>query len=177
MICALCQSAESCGMSKLIRRRSDDPHREGWHVYYGDVRVGTIGKRAGVPVDVDQWGWSCGFYPGLHPGQHRHRTAEKFEQARVGFEADWRALRPEIPEGAFDEYRRDREFRVKLAAVHARGEKLPTQLPNSLMRCICGVTFDSHVLAHNLCTCRTSTPRKTKDCIGEIRLRSPVRRS
>ena len=30
-----------------------------------DVRVGTIGQRAGVPVDVDQWQWSCGFYPGL----------------------------------------------------------------------------------------------------------------
>ena len=29
--------------------------REAWNVYYGDVRVGTIGKCAGVPVDLDQW--------------------------------------------------------------------------------------------------------------------------
>jgi hypothetical protein len=57
---------------------------------------------------------------------------------------------PEIPEGAFDEYRRDHERRAEIAAIHARGEKLPTELPSSLMRCICGVTFDSHVLAHNL---------------------------
>jgi hypothetical protein len=32
-----------------------------WHVYYGDVRVGSIGERAGVPVDVDKWQWRCGF--------------------------------------------------------------------------------------------------------------------
>ncbi len=131
-------------MPTLTRRRSDDPHRESWIIFYDDVRVGMIGKRAGVPVDVDQWGWSCGFYPGLHPGQHRSGTAENFEAARAGFEAGWNALLPEIPDGAFDEHRRDRECRAEIAAVHARGEKLPSELPNSLMRCICGVTFDSH---------------------------------
>lgn len=26
-------------------------------------KVGTIGTRSGVPVDVDQWDWTCGFYP------------------------------------------------------------------------------------------------------------------
>lgn len=31
-----------------------------------------------------------------------------------------------------------------------RGEKLPSQTPNSLMRCACGETFDSHRLEHNL---------------------------
>jgi hypothetical protein len=41
-------------MPVLTRRRSDNPHHETWHVYYGDVRVGSIGERAGVPVDVDQ---------------------------------------------------------------------------------------------------------------------------
>jgi hypothetical protein len=95
-------------------------------------------KRAGVPVDVDQWGWSCGFYPGLRPGQQRYGTAENFEAARAGFEADWNALLPEIPDSAFDEHRRDREFRAAIAAARARGETLPTELPNSLMLCICG---------------------------------------
>jgi hypothetical protein len=42
-------------MSALTRRRSDNPHRVTWHVYFDDVRVGMIGERAGVPVDVDQW--------------------------------------------------------------------------------------------------------------------------
>jgi hypothetical protein len=35
--------------------------------YYGDVDIGTIALRAGVPVDVDPWGWILGFYPGARP--------------------------------------------------------------------------------------------------------------
>jgi hypothetical protein len=50
-------------MPILTRRRSRDAHQEVWHVFYSDVRVGSIGQRAGVAVDVDQWGWTCGFYP------------------------------------------------------------------------------------------------------------------
>jgi hypothetical protein len=38
----------------LTRRRSKDAHAESWQIFYGDVQVGTIGKRSGVPVDVDQ---------------------------------------------------------------------------------------------------------------------------
>jgi hypothetical protein len=80
------------------------PAQATWHVYYGDVRIGTIGEHAGVPVDVDPWQWSCGFYPGLHPGQHRYGTGATFEEARAGFEADWKDLLPEIPDSAFQEY-------------------------------------------------------------------------
>jgi len=50
------------GLPILTRRRAADPHRVTRNVYYGDVHVGTIGERAGVPVDVDQWQWSCGVY-------------------------------------------------------------------------------------------------------------------
>ena len=32
-----------------------------WLVYYRGVQVGRIGLRTGVPNDVDQWGWICGF--------------------------------------------------------------------------------------------------------------------
>jgi integrase len=56
-------------MPALTRRRSPD-RPDCWKVYYGDVRVGTIAVRAGVPVDVDQWGWQCGFYPPSHQGPH-----------------------------------------------------------------------------------------------------------
>ena len=139
-----CWLAESWGMPSLTRRRSDNPHHETWHVYYGDVHVGSIGKRAGVPVGVDQWQWSCGFHPGLYPGQHRYGTAATFAEARFGFEADWNALLPKIPDGAFDEYQHDRDYRAEIRAIHVRGEKLPSEIPSSLMRCICGVTFDSH---------------------------------
>jgi hypothetical protein len=31
-----------------------------------------------------------------------------------------------------------------MRAIQARGEKSPSQFPLSLMRCVCGVTFDSH---------------------------------
>jgi hypothetical protein len=67
-----------------------------------------------VPVDVDQWGWSCGFYPGLEPRQHRSGSSASFEAARAGFEAAWRVLEADLPVGAFDEYRRDRAFRAAL---------------------------------------------------------------
>ena len=42
-------------MPELTRRRY--PERpDCWHVFYGDVQVGTLAIRTGVPVDVDQWG-------------------------------------------------------------------------------------------------------------------------
>ena len=41
-------------MPALTRRRSKDAPAESWQIFYGDVQVGTIGIRAGVPVDVDQ---------------------------------------------------------------------------------------------------------------------------
>src|SRR5258705_3096695 len=38
------------GMTGLTRRRSKDAHAESWQIFYGDVQVGTIRIRAGVPV-------------------------------------------------------------------------------------------------------------------------------
>jgi hypothetical protein len=115
-----------------------NPHQVTWHVYYGDVHIGMMGQRAGVPVDVDQWQWSCGFYPGLHPGQHRYGTAATFEEARAGFEADWQRLLPEIPEGAFEEWRHQRDFTKRKYAEWDRGE-IPRRVSSSMMRCVCGV--------------------------------------
>jgi hypothetical protein len=64
-------------MPSLTRRRSkDDPHRETWLIHLNDVRIGVIGRRAGVPSSAPQWGWFCGFYPGVDPGQHRNGIAE-----------------------------------------------------------------------------------------------------
>jgi hypothetical protein len=137
-------------MPALTRRRKDDPHREGWRVFYGDVQVGAIARRAGVPVHADQWAWQCGFYPGLRPGQHQDGTAKSFELARATFEETWQRLLPRIPPSAFDEYRRDREHRAEIAAIRERGEKLPSELPSSIMRCVCGVKFDSHLPSESL---------------------------
>ncbi|WP_347336473.1 hypothetical protein [Bradyrhizobium japonicum] len=66
----------------LPRRRSDNPHEESWHIYSGDVRIGTIGARAGVPVHADQWGWSIGFYPGMEPGTWLSGIAATRSRAR-----------------------------------------------------------------------------------------------
>ena len=63
-------------MPKLTRR----PHPERsdcWHVYYGDVQVGTIAVQAGMPLSVQQWRWDCGFYPPSHRGRSRTGYAAK----------------------------------------------------------------------------------------------------
>jgi hypothetical protein len=41
-------------------------------------------------------------------------------------------------------------MKADIRAKHARGERLDSEIPSSLMRCACGVRFDSHVLAENL---------------------------
>ena len=46
-------------MPELTRRRSDDGRHECWHIYYGDVHVGTIAERSGNPHDTDPWEWIC----------------------------------------------------------------------------------------------------------------------
>jgi hypothetical protein len=73
-------------MPELTRRRSPDRQQECWLIYYGDVKVGSIGIRSGIPYDEDPWGWSCGFYPGSDPGEYQYGTAPDFDQARAGFE-------------------------------------------------------------------------------------------
>jgi hypothetical protein len=39
-------------MPELTRRRYPDAAEECWHVYYGDVCVGTIALRSGNPTDT-----------------------------------------------------------------------------------------------------------------------------
>jgi hypothetical protein len=53
-------------MPDLTRRRAPNRH-DCWHVLYGDVRVGTIAKRVGIPRDQPVWGWSAASIPGQSP--------------------------------------------------------------------------------------------------------------
>jgi hypothetical protein len=69
----------------LTRRRDLSTAQEGWAIFFGDVRVGSIGLRAGVPSHAPQWSWSCGFYPGTDPGERASGIAETFEEARRAF--------------------------------------------------------------------------------------------
>jgi hypothetical protein len=129
---------------RLTRRRADNQHQETWNVYYGDVLVGSIYERAGVPNDVEPWGWTCGFHPGMGPGQHTYGVADDFKSARAGFEADWNRLLPTLKPEAFAEWRSFRDHKAEILAKRQRGEKLDTEFPSSMMRCVCGARFDSH---------------------------------
>jgi hypothetical protein len=50
-------------MPALTRRRYPE-RQDCWHVYFGDVHVGTIARRFGQPFDQEAWQWLCGFDPG-----------------------------------------------------------------------------------------------------------------
>lgn len=144
-------------MPLLIRRRSkDDPHRETWLIYFGDVRVGVIGRRAGVPNSAPQWGWSCGFHPGTDRGEHRRGVAETFDQARVSFQAAWEELVATRKEADYEAWRRQRDWTTWKDRMHSLALPLPTQLAEGIARCFCGEvvsirTLDAHVrTAHRL---------------------------
>ena len=125
-------------MNHLIRRAHDDPHREGWFVYWGDVRVGHIGIRAGVPSHAPQWGWNCGFYPGCDPGQQVHGTAETLDQARADFETAWKKLLPTRTEAHFELWRQSRDFHAWKDRMHDERLPMPTQRTDGRSRCFCG---------------------------------------
>ncbi len=58
-------------------------------------------------------------------------------------EATWSELLPTIPDGAFDEWHHDRDWRAEMADKRAWGEKLDSEIRSTLMRCVCGTAFDS----------------------------------
>jgi hypothetical protein len=43
-------------MPHPTRGRSPYIREECWHIYYGEVHVGTIAIRTGIPLDEDPWG-------------------------------------------------------------------------------------------------------------------------
>ena len=130
-------------MPALTRRRY--PERpDCWHVYYVDVHVGTIAIRVGIPHDEDPWAWICGFYPGCEPGEHSNGTAATFDQARTDFGVAWKALLSTRTEADFQAWRDARDWHARKHAIWEAGELLPSQRPNWMMRCPCGVAFDSH---------------------------------
>jgi len=135
-------------MPELTRRRSLDAPDECWHVWYGDVRVGTIAIRTGMPPGEDPWSWACGFYPGSHPAECTDGTAATFDLARADFEDAWQVFLSNRTEADFE--REQRDWTDRKYAMWQRGERLPSQKPSSLMTCRCGQVFDSHRLADTL---------------------------
>jgi hypothetical protein len=125
-------------MTPLTRRRDSNPHQKGWDVYFGDVRIGHIGTRAGVPVDVDQWRWSLGFYPGTDVGQGEHGTGATFEECRSAFEQAWHRLKPQIAEADYERWRYQRDFTAWKDRMWDEKLLLPTQTTENRSRCFCG---------------------------------------
>ena len=107
-------------MPQLTRRRDPDANLETWQVYYGDVQVGTIGRRAGVPVTVDQWAWRLGFYPGTKPGEDLGGTAATFDQARDDFGKAWPGFLAKRTEADFQAWRRNRAWTAWKYAMRER---------------------------------------------------------
>ncbi|MBR0741230.1 hypothetical protein JQ581_30295 [Bradyrhizobium liaoningense] len=121
-------------MSALTRRPDTSHH--GWHVYFGDVRIGQIGKRAGVPKHIDAWGWTLGFHPGM--SNRPTGGAPSFEVAREQFEAAWSRLAPTLSEEDFETWRRDRDFHAWKHRMWGTGHRLPTQTRDGRAHCFCG---------------------------------------
>jgi hypothetical protein len=125
-------------VTSLTRRPDRDPKSGGWFIYYGDVRIGHIGKRAGVPLHVDQWGWTCGFYPGCDPGEQVHGSSAGFEEAKAGFQETWDRMLPKKTEAHFEMWRRNRDFHAWKNRMHDEKKPMPTQRTDGRSQCFCG---------------------------------------
>ena len=133
----------------VLTRRADPDRANCWRVCYGDVHVGTIAKCVGNPGARESWQWRCGFYPG-RPRRDRQGVAASFDQARAAFDAAWQDYLPKRTEVDFQAWRDQQAWTAQKYAMRERGDKLPSQRPNSMMRCRCGDVFDSHRLEHTL---------------------------
>jgi hypothetical protein len=111
-------------MPELKRRRSSDHRHKCWHIYHGDVHVGTIAERVGNPHDTDPWEWNCGFYPGSEPGEHQAETATTFEEARADFEQRVAGVLVETHRGLFSGVARSE--RLDRAEICAGGYRQAT---------------------------------------------------
>ncbi|MBR1302173.1 hypothetical protein [Bradyrhizobium sp. AUGA SZCCT0042] len=132
-----------------LTRRAHFERSDTWHVYYGDVQVGTISVQPGLPTHARQWRWDCGFYQASHR-HSRSGYASTFEQARVGFEAAWKDYLPRCTEADLTEHRRQRAWTAWKYAMHDAGLPLPTQLASGRARCLCGAAIDIAVTDHHV---------------------------
>ena len=122
-------------MSALTRRRIEDQHVEHWLIFADDIRIGSIGLRSGVPVQVDQWQWNIAPYPASHRGIRDGGTARSFAEAREAFEQAWREISPKITEADRLEHRRERAHTEWKYKMWETGCRMPTQMANGRSQC------------------------------------------
>jgi hypothetical protein len=112
-------------MPALTRRRDHDRREECWLIYYGDIHVGTIAIRSGIPHDQAPWGWRCGFYPGSEPGECTCGTAATFEQARADFARAWQVFSARRTKADYQAWRDQQDWTAGKYRRFARGERMP----------------------------------------------------
>ncbi len=139
-------------MPDLTRRREKGGHQESWQVYYGDVRIGWIGERAGAPKSTEQWGWTCGFHP---RDRHVSGTAGSFDQARREFERAWQDYLPCCSPDDFDAWHYQQAATAWKYRMWDTGCRIPTQTVDDRSRCFCGVEISTasigdHIIARHI---------------------------
>jgi hypothetical protein len=72
------------------------------------------------------------------------------DEAHADFEAAWRVFLSKRTEVDFQEWRDQRDWTARKYAIWKAGERLPSQQPNTIMRCSCGELFDSQGGARRL---------------------------
>lgn len=141
-------------MPHLTRRRDPNAQLEAWLVFYGDLQVGTIGLRSGVPGHVDPWTWRLGLPQVIARGLRTDGTATTFEKARADFEDAWRAYLPHVTAADFEQHRRQAAFTEWKYRMWDAGCILPTQVPSGRSKCYCGNEigpgFTEHVYAEHM---------------------------
>jgi hypothetical protein len=113
-------------MPVLTRRRDQDRRDECWLIYFGDVHIGTIAIRSGIPRDTNPWGWRCGFYPGSGPGECTSGTAISFDQARADFEKAWQVFSARRTEPDYQAWHDQRDWTAEKYRRFDRGERMPS---------------------------------------------------
>ncbi len=116
IICSAGRAAFQWRVMPALTCRRYPERQDCWHVYCGDVNVGTIAIRVGNPHVTDAWEWSCGFYPAV---LQRTRTEADFEA--------WRC---------------QRAWTAWKYAMWDAGMKMPTQSADGCACCLCGADID-----------------------------------
>jgi hypothetical protein len=103
----------------------------------GDLEIGSIGIKHQAGSNV-AWTWGIDTVIPMREiesegyGKDRADCMKRFKAAWINFVSDEARL------SEFLSMKRKRSLRS------AHGEKLSAEIPGSMMRCVCGVMFDSH---------------------------------
>ncbi|MGE9007879.1 hypothetical protein ACO2JO_04820 [Leptospira interrogans] len=130
-------------MPELTRR----PHPERsdcWHVYYGDVQVGTIAIQSGLLVKAKQWRWDVGFYPASHRGRSRSGYAPSFEEARASLSLG-KTISRGAPRTTLSNIAASEPGRLGNTPCMPLACCCRCNQPVGRARCFCGVTIDMAV--------------------------------